>query len=204
MAEEFPDLRTTGFGSEGLAKMRSGLESWQIGESFSECFLEDHRGAFFPYPSWQDLKNQDASPAGADLVGYDCQNDSTVFLFGEVKTSSQDHHPPSVVNDLKRQLLDLQSHKTLNQLLLWLGGKNKTQKDKQDFSKSLAEYVKGIFKIVGILIRDTILDKRDLEDAFAHLADALRPAIILEMLAIYLPVPLNTIPRIMDGKSDYE
>ena len=203
VVEEFPDIRTTGFGTDGLAKIRSDPKPWEVGESFSECLLEDHMGARLPYPSWQDLKNQNTSSTGADLVGYDYQNGSTVFLFGEVKTSAQTQSPPSVVNDLKRQLRDLGSSKTSHELILWLGLKAKTQEDRQDYGQALKSYIKDMFKIVGVLIRDTVPDKRDLEEAFTYLAGVLRPTINLEMLAVYLPVAINMIPKIMDGGNDH-
>ena len=204
MIEEFPDLRATGFRNDGLASIRSNPKPWEVGESFSECFFEDYKGARFPYPNWQGLKNQNASSAGADLVGYGCQSNLTVFLFGEVKTSAHTHSPPSVVNDLKRQLQNLGSSKTSRQLIVWLGLKNKTQKDKDDFSAALKSYTKDIFKIIGVLIRDTVPDRRDLEEAFMHLVDVLRPTINLEMLAIYLPVAIDKIPKMMDGENDHE
>lgn len=203
MVEKFPDLRTTGFGNDGLVKIRSEPKPWEVGESFSECLLEDHKGARLPYSSWQDLKNQNTSPTGADLVGYDYHDGSTVFLFGEVKTSAQAHHPPSVVNDLKRQLRDLGSSKTSCQLVYWLGMKAKTQQDHQDFSQAIKSYVKDMFKVFGVLIRDTIPDKRDLEDVFTHLVAVLRPTINLEVLAVYLPVAIDNLPRMMDGVSDH-
>ena len=203
MVEEFLDLRSTGFGNDGLAKIRPYPEPWQVGESFSECFLEDYKCANFPYPNWSNLKNQNASPAGADLVGYDHQNDSVVFLFGEVKTTGQTCRLPSVVGALKTQLLNLESPKTSQQLLLWLGGKNKTLEGRQNFGRALKSYVNGIFKIVGILIRDTVPDKHDLERTFIYLVNALRPTTNLEMLAIYLPVGLVRIPKMMDGESDH-
>lgn len=199
MVEKFPDIRVTDFGNGGLAKMRPKPEPWEVGESFSECLLEDHMGARLPYSSWQDLKNQDASPAGADLVGFDYQNDSAVFLFGEVKTSAQTRHPPSVVNDLKRQMQDLGSDKTSFRLVFWLGLKTKTQKDRLDFGQAIKSYAKCTFKLIGVLIRDTVPDKRDLEGAFVHLADVLSHTITLEMLAAYLPVAIDDIPRMMDG-----
>ena len=202
MLEEFPDLRSTGFGNSRLVGTHSDPKPWQVGESFSECFFEDHKGARLPYPRWQDLKNQNTSQTGADLVGYDYQDGSAVFLFGEVKTSAQARRPPSVVSVLKEQLRDLGSSTTSRQLILWLGLKVMTQKnnqqDKQDFSQAVATYVKDVFKIVGVLIRDTVPDRRDLESAFAQLAAVLRQKINLEMLAIYLPIPIDEIPRMME------
>lgn len=204
IVEKFPDLRATGFGNDGLVKMRPNPKPWEVGESFSECFLEDHKGARLPYPAWQDLKNQNTSSTGADLVGYDCQSGSTVFLFGEVKTSAHTRNPPSVVKDLTRQLQDLGSSKKSFQLVYWLGLKAKTQKDSQDFSQAIKSYVKNIFKVVGVLIRDTVPNRRDLEGAFTHLVYVLRHTITLEMLAIYLPVAIDKIPQMMDGESGHE
>ena len=203
LMERFPDIHATDFGNRGLAMVRPDPKPSEVGESFSECLLEDHKGARLPYANWQYLKNQNTSATGADLVGYDCQSGSAVFLFGEVKTSAQTRCPPSVVRDLKRQLQDLGSAKTSLQLVLWLGLRARTQEDRRDFGQALKSYVEHMYKIIGVLIRDTVPDKRDLEGAFTHLTGVLRPTITLEMLAVYLPVAIDNIPRMMNGESDH-
>lgn len=198
---EFPNIRSTGFKADQIGAIRLNPEPWSVGETFSECLLEDYKDARIPYPGWLDLKNQYASSTGADLVGFDYSNDSVLFLFGEVKTSAQTRRPPSVVHDLKRQLHTLESLETTQQLVQWLGLKIKTQKDRRDFSRALMSYTAGyMFKIVGVLIRDTAPDEGDLMRTFTYLADVLRPTMRLDMLAVYLPVALDQIPKMMDGE----
>ena len=66
------------------------MQDWLVGESLSEAYLVDHRGCEFPWPTGRDLRNPNASPAGADLVGFHAHNGTARFAFGEVKTSEEE------------------------------------------------------------------------------------------------------------------
>ena len=88
----------TGFGATEVKKRLPPpgppATPWRVGESFAQCFLEDCWFAKFPYPTSRDLKNPNASLAGADLVGFYHKDGETAFLFGETKTSHEEKHPP--------------------------------------------------------------------------------------------------------------
>ena len=206
LIEDFSDVYTTGFGPEELESTvpdSRPTEPWNIGESFAECFLEDHRSAKFPYHTMRDLKNPNASPAGADLAGYFYQNDTVLFLFGEVKTSAEEKHPPSVVESLRTQLEKLESGSSVRNLIYWLAGKvqhlNADDPDKQNFAKAACSYANGEIKIVGVLVMGTSPDRRDVERMFERLKRGLQQQILLELLALYLPVAVGELPEIMEG-----
>ncbi len=57
----------------------------------------------------------------------------------------------------------------------------------------------GMFKIMGVLVRDIIPDRRDLEGAFKHLDFGLHPDLYLEMLGLYMSVPIPGILKIVGG-----
>ena len=79
------------------SKTDNVIETWKLGESLGQCFLEDARACFFPWPVYLDLRNPTASPAGADLVGFTEDEKGHRFAFGEVKTSTENATPPRVV-----------------------------------------------------------------------------------------------------------
>ena len=206
LVEEFPGMAATGFESNVLRDASSSIPApkpWQVGESLSECFLEDHKDARFPHHSRRDLKNPNASPTGADLVGYSHLGDTTLFLFGEVKTSSEDHCPPPVVARLRKQLQDLGSCKIRHSIIMWLCFKvadlEDDNLDKQDFRKALDSYCQEKFKIVGVLIRDITPQKKDLEGLFIQVKTDLYPQRHIELLALYLPVAISELPEKISG-----
>ena len=210
LANEFSDVGNSGFLTDHLKGIFSHEHesiSWRIGETFSECYLEDFCNARFPYSVSRDAKNPLSSLPGADLVGFACLEDKTLFLFGEVKTSSQ-KSPPSVVNDLKRQLQKIKSEKSIRKhLITWLGFKFLNARDSEDkkaYKKALDSYLESDLqvKIAGILIRDTNPDCRDLEGLFNNLKE-IHEKMHLELIAFYLPVPISELEaKMRHGKLD--
>ena len=66
-------VANTAFASDNLRDALSATRTvydWQVGEAMAEAYLVDHRQCQFPCPSGRDLRNPEASPAGADLVGF--------------------------------------------------------------------------------------------------------------------------------------
>lgn len=57
----------------------------------------DEHGAVWPWNENRDRKTPKASLPGADIVGFLGSGPDTVFLFGEVKTSSDKDNPPGVM-----------------------------------------------------------------------------------------------------------
>jgi len=57
------------------------------------------------------------------------------------------------------------------------------------YKEAMNLFIKGIFKVAGILVRDTNNDQRDLDIVYTHCADNNVPRFLL--IAFYLPFPIN-------------
>ena len=108
-------LRLSCFASDNLRSALSAKHpvfDWQVGEAMAEAYLVDHRQCEFPWPSGRDLRNPEASPAGADLVGF-----HVYMLQGE---------PPSIDTELDRHFESARKaaqaggDATLDVILRWL------------------------------------------------------------------------------------
>ena len=201
--QTFPDLHITGFDPVALRNTMSSIKvQGDLGESIATCYLSDYYKSHFPYRPSHDLKNPKTDLHGADLVGFFKKGVLTIFQFGEVKTSGENAQPPQVVtkssDGLTTQLKNLKTNKMLRQnLLLWLGHKvkklNSTDNIRKKYSKAAKNYGNDIFGIIGVLIRDTKPDKKDLQSSFDELSTNLNSGIHLKLLAIYLPISLKIL-----------
>ena len=91
-----------------------------------------------------------------------------------------------------------------NHVIRWLRFKviDKGASDpfRRDFNKALYTYSKSKkVRVVGVLIRDTTPDSRDLKSAYARLTRRLNLEIYLSLTAIYLPFPIKSLKDIMRG-----
>lgn len=187
---------------EDLLSTRPPAEYWQAGESLAHCFLEDYWFAQFPYRSSRDAKNPRASMAGADLVGFYHRDGATSMLFGEVKTSGEDRRPPQVVTRLLAQMTALKDRHVQLSLVLWLVQKfadaDADDPDKRRCDAAVDAYVcRGAVRLAGVLIRDTPSDRADLQSAFETLGDDAKTR--LDVCALYIPVPVRTLPYRIGG-----
>ena len=178
---------------------------WKIGEKLSECYLEDHKHARFPYNYDRDAKNTRASLAGADLVGLIKVDGCNMLLFGEVKTSKEDKHPPSVVynnNGMINQLNELKSQeRKRRELVLWLGHKicSSNQSDITAYTKAVTQYISSDylkFKIFGVMVRDMPPQEDDLKLVFDRVRNGSKETHI-ELLALYIPIKISELPSIL-------
>ena len=180
-----------------LSPSPSAKQPWRVGESLAECFLEDYEEALFPYPYSRDVKDERASHAGADLVGYSLggPNGETMFLFGETKTSGEPRRPPRVARSLGDQLDALCSpkvQKTLVRRLTFRADAQGDQRLRALHVESMLSYRARKFRLVGVLIRYPNADRKDLEAAFDR-AKASRCARRLDLISLYLPVPVERL-----------
>ena len=155
------------------------LLSWEIGEALAECLLESEHGVIWPWNENRDKKTPKASLPGADLVGFLGNGDKTLFLFGEVKTSSDVSAPPGVMSGrsgLAHQIDDLNSHKQIHgQLMRWLYARCKNTEHEAQFRAASTNYFQSggnDFEVVGILLRDTQPHLNDLRSRAEKLASA--------------------------------
>lgn len=164
-SKDLDALATTGMGTDTLRTLFDSAVDpldWEIGEAMAECLLMDELGAVWPWNENRDRKTPKASLPGADIVGFIGDGDATVFLFGEVKTSSHADNPPGVMNGrsgLAHQIDSLATQvPTQNVLLKWLWARCSTTELKARFRTAASRYlVSGgkDFAIVGVLLRDT-------------------------------------------------
>lgn len=173
-------------------------EPWRTGECVAECFLEDQKGASLPNPRRD--KNPKASAAGADLVGVSREKGGTVFLFGEVKTTSSNRSPPPVMNHMVSQLEKISSHEPYQRSLIrWLAFRAYKSDLWDEFLAAACSYAEGRCRMVGVLIRDTEPKRADIASACSKIK---KSGMLLALYALYMPVSIEQASEIAAGVSD--
>lgn len=172
LAQDLQALATTDMATQTLAALLNTVvapQEWEIGEAMAECLLSDEVGAVWPWNENRDRKTPKASLPGADIVGFIGEGDDTIFLFGEVKTSSHAGTPPGVMNGrsgLAHQIDTLATtpnhHFTL---IKWLRARCRTDDLHARFRTAARRYLISEgkdFAIIGVLLRDTAAHQDDL------------------------------------------
>jgi len=172
LAQDLQALATTDMATQTLESLlQAGVPplDWEIGEAMAECLLRDEMGAVWPWNENRDRKTPKASLPGADIVGFIEEGDDTIFLFGEVKTSSHAGTPPGVMNGrsgLAHQIDTLattQGHHFA--LIKWLKARCTTDDLRARFETAAQRYLTSggtDFAIIGVLLRDTVANQDDL------------------------------------------
>ncbi len=153
------ELETTGFDLRGLSGQvvsSPRAKEWEIGEAFAEIAMEDGHEAMFPWPTAFDKRTRKASLPGADLVGLQ-RRATPRFVFGQVKSSSEDRVPPQVVNStddcLRNQMIQLRhSPADQQQLISWLLVRMRGTEWEAAFNEALNRYSNGDLWLVGVLV----------------------------------------------------
>lgn len=199
-AADLAALATTGMATNTLTTMLAADVpplDWEIGEAMAECLLENEFGAVWPWNENRDKKTPKASLPGADIVGFLGEGPDTIFLFGEVKTSSHADNPPGVMSGrsgLAHQIDTLANSVDIqNVLLRWLYARcNNDPAFKQRFNTATQRYLNSQgtdFAIVGVLLRDTPAHVDDLRTRGATL-DGLPKSPRMRLDAWYTPRPI--------------
>jgi len=165
LAQDLQALATTEMATAtlgNLLKAKVAPLDWEIGEALAECLLEEEFGVRWPWNENRDRKTPRASLPGADLVGLLDDGDDTVFLFGEVKTSSDANTPPGVlagrgglINQIDTLAISGEIHLAL---VRWLAARCKGTTLWDKFQKACTRYLNSNGKdvaLVGVLLRDT-------------------------------------------------
>jgi hypothetical protein len=125
--------------------------------------------------------------------------DQVLFLFGEVKTSSETaSRPPQVMtgaNGIENQLRDIYNNRS-KRLILISYLKNKMRyfpaghQFRTDFEASQRAYYSGIedYHLIGVLVRDVEHDERDISLSYRRLRGHILEPKGIKLLAMYLPV----------------
>ncbi len=135
------------------------------------------------------------------MVGFIEDGEGFRFAFGEVKTSSEERHPPQVMSNrpghmghqIKRLACDLQVR---FQLICWLQARIEGKLHQKAFDRSCARYFNSEQKSIalfGILVRDTQPDERDLSARGRELRRKLASPIECDLIALYLPWKMDQL-----------
>ncbi|MFO0893016.1 MAG: hypothetical protein U0790_28255 [Isosphaeraceae bacterium] len=175
-----------------LSAPRGAIEDWRIGEAFAEAYLNDYRGCQFPWPSSRDLKNPEASPAGADLIGFVAVGGVDWFAFGEVKTSYESNYPPRVMHGrdgMNHQIEALRDrHEKVDALILYIAFRARGTAWWPRFQSAFRSFSNGKnYVIFGVLVRDVDPNERDLKARCKALAKECPASVSIELRAFYLP-----------------
>lgn len=206
----FDDFIGTGFDDSLLKIINTNSDkiSWRIGETLVECYLEDFCNARFPYNYSRDAKNPKSNLQGADIVGLVSIDSESLFLFGEIKTSSEVSCPPKVIygkNGLISQLKNLitEENTRLN-LIRWLGFKvsslDESHQDRKNYKAASEVYLNSNsekMKVIGVLLRDIQPNEDDIKIVFQKTSICLRESTKLELLTLYLPVKIEELETLI-------
>lgn len=207
---ELRGLTTTDMETKFIESLLSSVplpKSWEIGEALAECALRDDWSSFvcWPWNTVRDRRNPRASLPGADLVGFYEENNQVSLLVGEVKTSSDTNTPPRVVTGSGGMIWQLEQVcnrlDILRTILEWLRSRCNSQQYLYLYQKAVGRLVKSKGKdllLVGVLMRDTNPDERDLKSGGARLGTRLMRPTRVELVAWYLPVRIANWSSLMN------
>ncbi len=205
------DLKTTGFDDTLLVDILklddiiTEHKSWRIGEAFAEYYIETNLSARFYYNELRNARNVFGNKTGADLLGFIELEGKTVFLFGEVKTSSEDKTPPNVLqgrHGMIDQLKDLATNTNITrQLVRNFGFKIiNLQEDNPfriDYIEAFNNYTSDEFHLIGVLVRDTEPNEKDLKSRYKNLSKTVSKGIGLNLTALYIPIKIEDWNKII-------
>lgn len=213
----FEDIAQTEFDKETLMRIfdaRTDEVGWRMGECLAECFLEDYCSAKIPFNGSRDQKNPKSSSAGADLIGFFCKQDEIIFLFGEVKTSSETSSPPNVTYGRTGLINQIESInegiETKDNLVKWLAFKVKSLPEDDNirscFKEAMKAYISNCekIKLVAVLVRDTPVNEMDLKNRYTSFCKKLKPSTQLRFLALYLNQPISNCLKLIQKNGDKE
>lgn len=207
---EIRGLATTGMETRFLERLLQAVpdpQGWEIGEAFAECALRDDsdRQVYWPWNMVRDRRTPRASLPGADLVGFYCDGPDVFFLFGEVKTSSNPHTPPSVMSGDSGMTWQLERSATHIEvqyaLLKWLHARCRSESHYFAlYQKAVERYLESEGKallLVGVLIRDTTPNERDLRARGEDLSSQIDEPTRIDLIAWYLPLAIPDWPALI-------
>ncbi len=197
----------TGFeASDGLLADIQALENeeievqqFRVGEAYAEVILEQEFSCRFHWNENRDARNPKGNKTGADLVGFIEADDQVLFLFGEVKTSSETaNRPPQVMTGAKgieSQLRDLYYDRNKRFILVsYLKNKMRHFPEghpfRSDFDASERAYYSRNenFHLIGVLVRDVAHDERDVSASYVRLRNHVLAPKGIKLLAMYIPI----------------
>lgn len=189
-------LSDTGFNKDSLMPVfasNDSINDWEIGEAYAQAYLEHNCSSILPWNLSRDIKKPGSSLPGADLVGLRLQDNSSCFLFGEIKTSSDQDYPPNLMygpTGLKKQLEDLCTEQdTILALVKYLGFRLRNTELWPMYQNAFLKYYtnNNNVYITGVLIRDVGPDEKDLTARAKSLCPYCINGRQINLIAVYLP-----------------
>ncbi|EFI62042.1 UNVERIFIED_CONTAM: hypothetical protein NO986_24660 [Comamonas sp. A-3] len=193
-------LSAEGFDVSALVEIHSepySTTSADIGEGIADLFLAERHNSVLPSNRRRDLKNPNASQAGADIAGYVLQADGTYcFLFGEVKTSSEKKSPPSVMTHIHSGMaVQLQrvsdSRGYQRTLMFYLRERSQDAANRPLYQSALENLAAGKFQLVGVLLRDTKPDVLDVRAPMAKMRAQLPTQQLCHLYVLHTCLPTS-------------
>ncbi len=192
---------------QALEDKNVNVQIFRIGEAYAEIVLEENFQCRFHWNELRDARNPKGNKTGADLVGFIEIDGQVLFLFGEVKTSSENAHPPQVMTyekGMEKQLCALYNKPDKRRILIsYLQNKARlydhSHQFKEDFNASLKAYyaANGSYQLVGVLVRDTKPVEEDVSESYHQIKDKILEPTGLKLLALYVPVKKSEWLKIM-------
>jgi hypothetical protein len=187
---------------------------FRIGEAFAEVILESEFSAKFYWNELRDARNPKGNKTGADLVGFIQSGEETLFLFGEVKTSSEENRPPGVMTGRKQmeaQLKDLYRDNTKKKRLIqYLASKTRGMDASNPFKKAYERSRYNFYRkeplngyvLFGVLIRDVAPDENDLVRSYRRLSSEILTPTGLNLLACYIPIKSESWSELLNTNTE--
>ena len=215
--KELTGLLDTGFCSENLLADIQAFENpepadlrdWRIGEALAEVILAESFHCRFHWNELRDARNPRGNKTGADLVGFIEVDGNVLFLFGEVKTSSEKKSPPQVMtkadDGIEKQLKDLYSTQSKRQILVtYLKSKTLNLADdhqfKKDYNIALRSYYGAEhYQLIGVLIRDVDHDEIDVSISYNRIKTTILNPVGLKLIALYTSIESTNWHKIIKG-----
>lgn len=184
---------------QALVNDEVAVQQFRVGEAYAEVMLEARFMCRFHWNENRDTRNPKGNKTGADLVGFIEVDNQVLFLFGEVKTSSETtNRPPQVMTSadgIEKQLRNLYDDKEKRRVLIqYLSSKARHYPQEhpfhQDFNAGLRSYYMPgqDYYLVGVLVRDVPPDENDVSISYHRLKEQILEPKGLKLLALYLPI----------------
>jgi hypothetical protein len=185
------------------------VQNFRIGEALAEVCLEKHFNCRFYWNELRDARNPKGNKTGADLVGFIEIENEILFLFGEVKTSSEQKSPPQVMTNptgIENQLRDLYRDQNKRLILISYIQNKKSLSNNLNFKENFANAIRSYYQsngskylLYGVLVRDTGVNEDDIKQSYDKLKEQVLNPIGLRLFAIYVSIPKNQWLKIING-----
>jgi len=183
---------------QALENTNINVQPWRVGEAMAEIVLENEFQCRFHWNELRDARNPKGNKTGADLVGFIEIDEQILFLFGEVKTSSETSNiPPQVMTNAKgveKQLKDLHNDSSKRLVLIsYLQNKvtdlQENHQFKKDFNQAIRNYYSDAgHQLIGVLVRDVEAKENDIKPSYERLKKTILEPQALNLIALYIPL----------------